>query len=192
MNHGSQKPRFLAGPDDGKLDYYEEAGHRSGRDIIVLEEDFVFLDSLGRVRIAPKGLRYDGASIPKIFHSIVGHPFESRHILAGAIHDQEYQTGFRLTVDPEVLALELARRALGSIGELAAAEVGDLPRVEVVTDRYETDYFAFYEPLLATPGNTLVHARVIYRAVRLGGWAAWNGHVRRRAVERRPFSRLTA
>jgi hypothetical protein len=44
--------------------------------------------------------------------------------------------------------------------------------------------------MLATPGNSCLHSRVYYTAVRLGGWHPWNGHVQRRAVERVPFSRL--
>lgn len=183
-------PRFLAGPDDGKLDYYEVAGRRSGRDAIVLEEDFVFRDSRGEIWIAPSGLEFDGASIPRLAWPLTGHPLESRHILAGALHDNAYQTGFRLTLDPEVLSLELARRALGTIDEMTPAEICALPRVEIFVERREVDRFALYEPLLATPGNTLLHARVVWRAVRCFGMFPWSGHVRRRAAARPAFSML--
>jgi hypothetical protein len=88
------KPRFLAGPEDDRLDYYE----RAKGDVIVLEEDFIFRDSRGLLWIAPTGLEYDGASIPRLVWNLVGHPLQARHVLAGALHDNAYQTGFRLTV----------------------------------------------------------------------------------------------
>lgn len=185
MRHGPYTPRWLAGPDDGRLEYYAFAGRESGKDAIGLEEDFIFLDSFGRVWIAPMGLVYDGASNPRIFWTLTGHPLESRHIPPGAIHDQTYQTGFRLTIDPEILALVI-------LGELSPAEICALPRVEVHVERDEADFFGLYEPLLATPGNSFAHARVFYRAVRLGGFFAWRAHVKRRAEERMPFSMLAA
>lgn len=185
MKHGPLVPRFLAGPDDGKLDYYQMAGRQSGREEIVLEEDFVFRDSRGVIHIAPTGLRYDGASNPRPFWSITGHPLEARHILAGATHDQEYQTGCRLTIDPRVLASV-------NLDAMSPEAICALPRVEVMVDRDDADLFALYEPLMVTPGNSRLHARVYYTAVRVGGWAAWSAHVRRRASERVPFSRLHA
>lgn len=179
------KPVFLAGPDDGKLDYYQLAGRRYGRDEIVLEEDIIFRDSRGKVHIAEAGLRYDGASNPRIFWTLTGHPLESRHIPSGATHDRPYQTGFRLTIDPKIVDLR-------ELDRMTPAEICALPRVEVPIERAEADYFGLYEPLLVTPGNSLAHARVYYRAVRLGGWLPWKRHVERRARERRPFSMLHA
>lgn len=182
------RPRWLAGPDDGKLDYYHETEGRNG-DFIVLEEDIVFRDSRGVIWIAPSGLRYDGASNPRIFWSISGHPLEKRHILAGAIHDETYQNGARLTIDFDKLsardAILLAR------AELPAAEVCALPRKQIIIERDEADYFGLYEPLTATWGNSALHCHVYYRAVRLGGWRPWGQHERRRAAERIPFSSIT-
>jgi hypothetical protein len=174
------KPVFLAGPDDGRLDFWEA----TDRDEITLEEDLIFIDSRGLIWIAPTGLVYDGASIPRLFWALTGHPLQARHVPAGGLHDQAYRTGLRLTIDPEALA---GRDPLS----LRPSDLCALPRIEVLTDRAEVDYFAFYEPLLATRGNTLLHARVVWRAVRIGGWAPWRGHEKRRALERMPFSMLS-
>ncbi len=182
MKDGPFTHRFLAGPNDGRLDFYESTERL---DEITLEEDIVFRDSRGVIWIAPSGLCCDGASIPWPLWTFVGHPLQARHLAAASLHDQCYQTGFRLTVDPEILALVI-------IDEMAPEEICALPRVEELVERAEVDYFALYEPLRATRGNTFAHARAIYRGVWLGGWFAWNGHVARRAAERVPFSRLSS
>jgi hypothetical protein len=174
VRSGPFVPRFLAGPEDGRLDFYESTERL---DEITFEEDIIFSDSRGVIWIAPSGLICDGASIPRPLWTFVGHPLQARHVASAGTHDQSYKTGFRLTIDPEVLALVI-------IGEMTPAEICSLPRVEQIVDRDEVDFFALYEPLRATKGNTFAHARAIYHGVRFGGWYAWNRHVRRRARDR--------
>ncbi|WP_426994083.1 DUF1353 domain-containing protein [Methylomonas sp. CM2] len=53
-----------------------------------LLEDFVYVDPSGKQWIAPKGYETDGASIPKVFWSIVGGPFDGQYREAAVIHDQ--------------------------------------------------------------------------------------------------------
>ena len=40
--------------------------------------------------VVPAGFEYDGMSIPRLFWSIAGHPFQGRGMRAGAIHDYLY------------------------------------------------------------------------------------------------------
>lgn len=180
MKAGPFKPRFLAGPEDGRLDFYESTERL---DEITIEEDIIFRDSRGVIWIAPAGLCCDGASIPRPLWTLFGHPLQARHVPAALLHDQSYQAGFRLTIDPDIVPLVI-------IDEMTPAQICALPRVEQIVDRAEVDYFALYEPLRVTRGNTFAHARAVYRGVWLGGWMAWSGHVKRRALDRVPFSRI--
>lgn len=57
-----------------------------GRDIKLLSE-FSFHDSNSISWVVPKGATVDGASIPQIFWSFMGGPFEGRYRDASIIHD---------------------------------------------------------------------------------------------------------
>lgn len=52
-----------------------------------LENEFRFDDPNGLQWIAPAGIEVDGASIPQVFWSLVGGPFEGEYINASVIHD---------------------------------------------------------------------------------------------------------
>ncbi len=65
-----------------------------------LEQDLKVNTSQGVV-IIPKGFRTDGASIPKIFWPIIGHPFSGDFAVAAVVHDYLYtfQHGTRKDAD---------------------------------------------------------------------------------------------
>lgn len=52
-----------------------------------LLKDFTYVDPKGKKWTAKKGFETDGASIPKVFWSIVGGPFEGGYREAAVIHD---------------------------------------------------------------------------------------------------------
>ena len=52
-----------------------------------LTHDFVFTDSKGKKWKAPKGTLTDGASIPRIFLTLIGQPFDKHYLDAAVIHD---------------------------------------------------------------------------------------------------------
>ncbi|ACI56869.1 protein of unknown function DUF1353 [Rhizobium leguminosarum bv. trifolii WSM2304] len=52
-----------------------------------LRENYGYLDSQGIMWQAKAGLLTDGASIPRIFWPIVGHPYEGLYLDAAVIHD---------------------------------------------------------------------------------------------------------
>lgn len=58
----------------------------------ILLEDLVYTNSDGEVFIAHAGEWIDGASIPKIFWSLVGSPMTGRYVPAAVIHDALYKT----------------------------------------------------------------------------------------------------
>jgi hypothetical protein len=57
-----------------------------GRDLRLLE-DFVYIDSRGKVWSAQKDLIVDGASIPRLFWTITGGPLEGEYRNASIVHD---------------------------------------------------------------------------------------------------------
>ena len=72
--------RFTAEPVAAFLD--------DGR-TVRLKEDFAYVDRGGKTWIAPKDTVVDGASIPAVFWSAVGGPFEGQYRNASIVHDIE-------------------------------------------------------------------------------------------------------
>ena len=62
--------------------------HVDGRRMALLRA-FTFTDSAGTVWSAPTGAVVDGASIPRVFWSIVGGPYEGEYRDASIVHDHE-------------------------------------------------------------------------------------------------------
>lgn len=58
----------------------------NGRDMR-LNADFHYIDPKGKLWIAPKGAIINGASIPRVFWSVMGGPFEGLYRNASVIHD---------------------------------------------------------------------------------------------------------
>lgn len=59
-----------------------------GRKLVLLEE-FVYLDPRKKIWVAPKRSVVDGASIPRVFWTIVGGPLEGQYRYASIVHDVE-------------------------------------------------------------------------------------------------------
>lgn len=62
-----------------------------GRTMTVLQ-DFTYQDAQGQRWIAPAGSVVDGASIPRVFWTLIGGPFEGKYRNASIVHDTECQT----------------------------------------------------------------------------------------------------
>lgn len=60
---------------------------RQPRPSFTIENEFRFKDPNGMMWHAPAGAEVDGASIPQVFWSIIGGPFEGAYINASVIHD---------------------------------------------------------------------------------------------------------
>lgn len=72
------KPRF-----EGALVTEWSADGRT----VILKQPYGFIDSSGRRWSVPAGARVDGASIPQVFWTFVGGPFEGRYRNASVVHD---------------------------------------------------------------------------------------------------------
>ena len=68
--------------------HFDNHGMVEGKRTIILTEDFYAITSLGIIKSC-KGAISDGCSVPRICHSIVGHPFDS-FLEATVIHDELY------------------------------------------------------------------------------------------------------
>jgi hypothetical protein len=55
--------------------HFDNAGMIDGKRNVILTRPFTAITSYGRIT-AHKGFVFDGASIPRIAHSLVGHPFD--------------------------------------------------------------------------------------------------------------------
>lgn len=58
---------------------------------MTLMEDLIYLDDIGRLWVASKGLETDGASIPRFMWRVIGSPFTGKYRRAAIIHDAYYQ-----------------------------------------------------------------------------------------------------
>ena len=67
--------------------HFEDAGMRRGSRIFMLEKDFRYHSSLGLITV-PAGTETDGASIPRMFWSVLD-PF-SEYFSAAVVHDFLY------------------------------------------------------------------------------------------------------
>jgi Protein of unknown function (DUF1353) len=74
--------RFTTSP---KLEFVDE-GPGKGRDMRLLE-DLTYIDPSGGDWTARKGFQTDGASIPQVFWSFVGGPFDGAYRNAAVVHD---------------------------------------------------------------------------------------------------------
>lgn len=59
--------------------------------IAILLEDIKYTFN-GKEHIIPKGFRSDGASIPKFFWRLIGHPFSMAYLREAIFHDYLYAT----------------------------------------------------------------------------------------------------
>ncbi len=71
-------------------------GHFEGRVLVhwdpdgrnmILEEEFRYVDRNGRTWVAPAGSVINGASIPRVFWTVIGGPFEGKYRDASVVHD---------------------------------------------------------------------------------------------------------
>jgi len=72
-----------------KVQLYQNA---NGDDEARLLEDFSFLTKDGVLITAKKGFCFDGASVPRFFWRIIGHPLSTKYIRSACIHDLLYAT----------------------------------------------------------------------------------------------------
>ena len=69
------------------------------RPLFELGSDFRFKDPNGLLWMTPTGTKVDGASIPQVFWSLIGGPFEGAYINASVIHDHYCRTRERTAHD---------------------------------------------------------------------------------------------
>lgn len=69
------------------------------RPIFRLETDFRFRDPNGLMWTAPAGIEVDGASIPQVFWSVIGGPFDGPYLNGSVIHDHYCRTKERTAHD---------------------------------------------------------------------------------------------
>jgi hypothetical protein len=68
----------------------ETRWENDGRTMVLLNE-LRYTDPYGEVWVAPAGSRVDGASIPRVFWTIIGGPFEGKYRNASVLHDVAYE-----------------------------------------------------------------------------------------------------
>ncbi len=57
--------------------------------LMTLRDDFAYIDPTGKHWLAPAGTVVDGASIPRLFWTVIGSPFSGRYRNASVVHDIE-------------------------------------------------------------------------------------------------------
>lgn len=67
-----------------------------------------------------KGYRFNGASIPRIFWVVVGHPFDPRHEVAALIHDILYGTGMLPRGQADWVLREVIEKTKGKMQHIHA------------------------------------------------------------------------
>ena len=89
-----------------------------GRRMFLLD-DFVYVDPAAQKWIASKSSKIDGASIPQVFWSLIGGPFEGQYRNASVVHDTECQEPHKHDWRDVHRMFYLASRA-GGIGAMKA------------------------------------------------------------------------
>ena len=74
--------------------------------MMTLVEPFQYLDRRDRKWSVPRGIAVDGASIPQVFWSVIGGPFEGRYRNASVIHDYYCETKSRRWQDVHLVFYE--------------------------------------------------------------------------------------
>lgn len=120
-------------------------------EMLTLRRDVIYIDDDGREWVAPKGMRSDGTSMPRLLWAVLGHPFAGVRLKPSLIHDSAYQCAL-----PEDASLW---KAIRSKERKAADDV----YLAAMADESDEGRFA------------------VYRGVRLGGWYAWFKHAKRNA-----------
>jgi hypothetical protein len=119
-----------------------------------LVQPFEFIDTLGRRWPVPSGTVVDGASIPQVFWSLIGGPFEGRYRGPSVIHDyfceirtrpssvvhRNFHEGMLVSGVRASLAL-LMYKAVDAFGPQWADPKID-PRCEIFGEDYDFDYCA--------------------------------------------------
>lgn len=69
-----------------------EVRHMKGDKLITLKDYIYHIHSLedDDVIVVPKWFVFDGASIPRVFWTIIGHPMQTKVIKAACLHDYLY------------------------------------------------------------------------------------------------------
>ena len=61
--------------------------HPKNDGIMQLQNNVLYIDFNNDTYLIPRGFETDGASIPKVFWSIIGSPFKGQYLYAALIHD---------------------------------------------------------------------------------------------------------
>lgn len=77
-----------------------------GSDDMILLETCYFLDSRGVLWVAPAGRRINGASIPRVLWSLVGHPYSGDGRRASVLHDCGYEDHYHSREETDRMYLE--------------------------------------------------------------------------------------
>lgn len=80
-----------------------------GGELVVLLADFAFTDPSGHTWIAPRGLRSDGASIPRILWPVIGPPIGGPYFDAALQHDARYRLGDCSKAQADLILWDAAR-----------------------------------------------------------------------------------
>ena len=100
--------------------------------------------------VIPESFIFDGASIPRFFWRIVGHPYKPRFVVAAIPHDALFgaiDERIQIWIDGRLVSSEEA-------SEFFTREVTDL----------------LFKYLLQFEKNTGFKVRIMHKAVRAGGW----------------------
>lgn len=81
---------------------------RINSDTYVLRDELTFENSKYKVTIKP-GLLTDGASIPKVFWSIIGCPLNGRYVGSALIHDGLYASHTLSKEESDLLFLDMMK-----------------------------------------------------------------------------------
>lgn len=74
--------------------------------LMTLVEPFQYIDRRSRRWSVPRGIAIDGASIPSVFWSLIGGPFEGRYRNASIVHDYYCDTRMRRWQDVHLVFYE--------------------------------------------------------------------------------------
>ena len=107
----------------------------------------------------PEGFVYDGASIPKIFWSIIGLAPDGIHRAAAIVHDWIYT--FKGNLPP------------GSVKRKIILNDGDVKYLNTIDVWTQKDCDKFFKKMLLQTPLPRWKVKLMFTAVRMFGWTKW-------------------
>ena len=141
---------------------YDTLPTKHNPDLYKFQQDFGFLRSDGLLIISPVSSYTDGASIPRFFWRLIGHPLQGRNKYWAAPHDSGYKA---CAIIIDVKRYYMAAEDAFEHWEDLDPEIGFIHRSDLPRKWWDRTLLE----AMAACKESWVKRRLVYMGVRIGG-----------------------